>query len=98
MVGPNESPHPEASPLLTPEQVAQRCSLSVKAVYRAIKREELAAAKLCGRWRVRPEDLDAWIASSMFRSSPAPRSRLPMPSPAAPVRATLEALRAIERA
>ena len=50
--------------LLSPEDVAQHCGLSRKAVYRAIDRGELPAAKLCSRLRIRPEDVERWIDSS----------------------------------
>lgn len=47
--------------LLSPEDVALRCGLSRKAVYRAIDRGELKASRLCSRLRIRPEDLDTWF-------------------------------------
>lgn len=47
--------------LLSPEQVARRCGLSRKAVYRAIERGELRASRLCSRLRLRSEDVEAWI-------------------------------------
>lgn len=48
--------------LLSPEEVAGACGLPRRAVYRAIGRGELQAARLCHRLRVRPGDLEAWIA------------------------------------
>jgi excisionase family DNA binding protein len=48
--------------LLSPEEVARACGLSRRAVYRAIGRGELPAARLCHRLRVRPADLERWIA------------------------------------
>ena len=48
--------------LLSPEDVAQACGLSRRAVYRAIARGELPAARLCHRLRVRPAELERWIA------------------------------------
>ena len=47
--------------MLSPEEVAQTCGLSRRAVYRAIERGELVASRLCNRLRVREEDLDAWV-------------------------------------
>jgi excisionase family DNA binding protein len=47
--------------LLTPENVANACGLSRRAVYRAIERGELRAIRLCSRLRIRAEDLDAWL-------------------------------------
>jgi excisionase family DNA binding protein len=64
--------------LLTPEDVAQHCGLSRKAVYRAIERGELPAAKLCSRLRIRPEDVETWIDAS--RLAREPRSRLIPPA------------------
>jgi excisionase family DNA binding protein len=48
--------------LLSPEDVARACGLSRRAVYRAIARGELRAARLCHRLRVRPVELERWIA------------------------------------
>lgn len=63
-----------ASALLSPEQVARRCGLSRRAVYRAIERGELRASRLCSRLRIRSDDLAAWIVASRVtavRLSPA---------------------------
>jgi excisionase family DNA binding protein len=54
--------------LLSPEDVARRCGLSRRAVYRAIERGELPASRLCSRLRIRPTDLDAWIAANRVES------------------------------
>jgi excisionase family DNA binding protein len=53
--------------LLAPEQVARTCGLSRRAVYRAIARGELVAARLCNRLRIRPDDLDRWISEGIPR-------------------------------
>ena len=50
--------------LLSPQDVARRCGLSRKAVYRAIERGELRASRLCSRLRIRPDDVDAWLQAS----------------------------------
>jgi excisionase family DNA binding protein len=63
---------PEGRHLLTVLDVADRCDLSVKAIYRAIERRELRAAKLCSRLRVRPEDVDAWIERNTLDRSTVP--------------------------
>ncbi len=63
----------QSNELLSPEQVANACGLSRRAVYRAIARGELRAARLCHRLRVRPKDLETWISRQM----------LPAPSPKA---------------
>lgn len=50
-----------ADQLLSPEDVANLCGLSRKAVYRAIERGELAAFRLCSRLRIRPADVESWL-------------------------------------
>src|SRR4051794_22850369 len=76
--------------LLSPEQVARICGLSRRAVYRAIARGDLAAARLCNRLRVRPEDLDRWISGSVeSRSVPQPDV---IPSPTPPPRGSLRSM------
>ena len=70
-----------AAPLLSPEEVAQRCGLSRRAVYRAIERGELRASRLCSRIRIRPEDVDAWIAANSIlkpNTAPEPRPKRPL--------------------
>lgn len=54
--------HIEIERLLSPEDVARACGLSRRAVYRAIARGELRAARLCHRLRVHPAELERWIA------------------------------------
>ena len=51
--------------LLSPEDVAVRCGLSRKAVYRAIDRGELKASRLCSRLRIRGEDFKAWVEQNV---------------------------------
>lgn len=51
----------EIERLLSPEDVARACGLSRRAVYRAIARGELRAARLCNRLRVQPAELERWI-------------------------------------
>ena len=76
--------------LLSPEQVARICGLSRRAVYRAIARGDLPAARLCNRLRVRPEDLDRWIRGSVEpRSIPQPDV---IPSPTPPLRGSLRSM------
>ncbi|MCW3038294.1 MAG: Helix-turn-helix domain [Solirubrobacterales bacterium] len=77
-----------SDPLLCPEEVAQRCGLSRRAVYDAIRRGELPAMRLCSRLRIRRQDFEAWLAgarvapedpdevvSELRRSSPLPSTR-----------------------
>jgi excisionase family DNA binding protein len=64
--------------LLTAADVADRCGLSRKAVYRAIERGELKAFRLCSRLRIEPSAVDAWLdASVVEQTEPAPASWLP---------------------
>ena len=52
-------------------------------MYRAIARGDLAAARLCNRLRIRPEDLDRWISQSVERRAVArPSVVAPTASPA----------------
>jgi excisionase family DNA binding protein len=74
-------------PLLSPADVAKQCGLSRRAVYRAIERGELAASRVCSHLRVRPEDVDAWLAATLVAppgrrapkkiAHPEPLARLP---------------------
>lgn len=73
MAGTNDN---DSEHLLSPEEVAHICGLSRRAVYRAIARGELRAARLCHRLRVHPEELDRWIAEET------PSTTLPMSRPA----------------
>jgi len=68
--------------LLSPEDVAVRCGLSRKAVYRAIDRGELKASRLCSRLRIRPEDFDTWFErNSLPAYQPArPTGRMSLPA------------------
>ena len=67
--------------LLSPEDVARRCGLSRKAVYRAVARGELRAARILSRLRIDPRDVEAWIRANVVDVNgpvPAPaRARLP---------------------
>jgi excisionase family DNA binding protein len=69
-----------ADALLSPEQVARRCGLSRRAVYRAIDRGELRASRLCSRIRIRAEDVDAWVQENQIEPS-SHQTRLPRSSP-----------------
>lgn len=61
--------------LLSPEEVANTCHLSRRAVYRAIARGELQAARLCHRLRIRPADVERWISAHAVSRSARPASR-----------------------
>lgn len=57
---------------MSPAQVAEVCGLSRRAVYRAIERGELPAARLCHRLRVETGDLDAWLQRSRVQTTVMP--------------------------
>ncbi len=65
--------------MLTPAEVADRCRLSTKTVLRAIRRGDLRACQLgsCRAFRIRPEDVDAWIASKTVLPPLSASFRLP---------------------
>jgi excisionase family DNA binding protein len=68
--------HIEIERLLSPEDVARICGLSRRAVYRAIARGELRAARLCNRLRIHPVELERWIAGETRGASPPPPRRV----------------------
>ena len=70
-------PPTDVDRLLCPRDIAIRTGLSYHAVLRTIHRGELQAFRICGRIRVRPADLDAWIEASPV----APRGRDSTASP-----------------
>ena len=74
----------EAPAFRTPEQVAQRTSLSRKAIYRAIERGELTAYRLCGRLRIAATDEQAWIDHHRVTPAAAAIPADPRPRPPAP--------------
>lgn len=75
--------HEPTALLLSPDEIAHACRLSVKSVYRAIGSGELAASRICNRLRVRPADLHAWIETSRLESK-RERPRRTMPARVAP--------------
>lgn len=50
--------------LLTPEQVAERVGLKVRAVYNAVRTGDLRAYRVSNRIRIREEDFEAWVLDS----------------------------------
>ena len=79
--------------LLSPEDVARVCGLSRRAVYRAIARGELRAARLCHRLRVRPEELERWIGAQTLAAERPVRPERSRPSrkvPSGGLRALLD--------
>lgn len=83
--------HIDFERLLSPEDVARACGLSRRAVYRAIARGELRAARLCHRLRVHPAELERWIAEE----TSTPGSPVPMRSARRSVVTRRGSLRAI---
>lgn len=69
--------------LLSPEDVARRCGLSRKAVYRAVGRGELRAARILSRLRIDPGDVDMWIRANVVNAHVAATAPPPARSPAA---------------
>ena len=72
-------PPPEILPtLLTVAQVARACQVSTRTIRRAIAAGELEAFQLArrGTWRIRPEDVSAWLEECLGQ-----RSATPAPSP-----------------
>jgi excisionase family DNA binding protein len=61
--------------LLSPEDVARACGLSRRAVYRAIARGELRAARLCHRLRIHPAEFERWIAEETCGATPPSATR-----------------------
>ena len=49
------------SRLLTPNEVAERLRVSTMTVYRLIKSGELPAARISSSYRLREEDVDAYL-------------------------------------
>lgn len=85
----------EDTSLLRVDEVAARCRLSVKAIRNAIHRGELRASKLCGRVRVDPLDLQAWLDANAIRpDDEAARSPTLVRGPSGP--GSVNRLRAIE--
>lgn len=80
--------------LLSPDEIARACRLSVKSVYRAIGSGELAATRICNRLRVRPADLHVWIEKSRLEQK---RERA-RPTPARVTHSSVAGLRAMLRA
>ena len=54
--------------LLTPEQVAERLQVTERTVYGWLRRGTLPALKLGRLWRVRPEDLEAFLENARAKA------------------------------
>jgi excisionase family DNA binding protein len=60
-------PHETVERLLTIEETAATCQVSIKTVRRWIDSTELPAAKLGAQWRIRPKDLAHFISDRLTR-------------------------------
>ena len=54
--------------LLTPEQVAEGLQVTERTVYGWLRRGTLPALKLGRLWRVRPEDLEAFLENARAKA------------------------------
>jgi excisionase family DNA binding protein len=70
--------------LLSPEQIADATGLHYMTILDFCRRGELRALKIGNRWKVRPEDYDAWLESKRVE----PRQDQPPPQPPTRLRAT----------
>ncbi len=59
--------NPSNPPLLRVSEAAELAGLSTRAIYRAIERGELRAARLCSRLRIPRTAFDEWIEQSAVR-------------------------------
>jgi excisionase family DNA binding protein len=85
------------SVLMSPEQVAEFCGYSRKAIYRAIERGELRATKRCSRWRIWAEDLELWLEGGVpVHENGGARRQVSAPTPTPRRRGSFRALLATE--
>lgn len=54
----------QREPLLTVQEAAQRCRLSVRQVWRHIQEQRLKVVRLGRAVRIRPDDLERFISGS----------------------------------
>jgi excisionase family DNA binding protein len=68
--------HETTTPVMyKPAEVAAQVQVCTRTVMRAIHRGELRASRLGPRaYRVRPEDIDAWIVATTVLAAPEPES------------------------
>jgi excisionase family DNA binding protein len=73
------------APLLRVAEAAELAGLSTRAIYRAIERGELRAARLCSRLRIPRAAFEEWIEQSAVRPAERPVERPdadpPVPAP-----------------
>ena len=77
------------APLLRVSEAAELAGLSTRAIYRAIERGELRAARLCSRLRIPRAAFDEWIERSAVRPAEPPPALPPPPMPVGSFRALL---------
>jgi excisionase family DNA binding protein len=85
--------------LLTSQQVAEACQLSVRTVLRAIDRGDLRASKLAlrGGWRILPADVDEWLVARSNRRRDPPDGDRPRGKEIEPDLATIKTARRSSR-
>jgi excisionase family DNA binding protein len=83
--------------MLTPQDIEAYTGLEYHAVVRRLKVGEIRGYKLCGKWRVRPEDFEAWLEANVHRPVEPTQPRVPKRSSRPPAEGSLASLRAIER-
>ena len=76
-------------PLLRVSEAAELACLSTRAIYRAIERGELRAARLCSRLRIPRAAFDEWIERSTVRPAEPPAKPPPPRMPVGSFRALL---------
>ncbi len=64
-------------------EAAALAGLSTRAIYRAIERGELRAARLCSRLRIPRAAFEEWIEHCAVQPAERPIAYPPVPSPAA---------------
>lgn len=64
--------------LLTVEEVAEYCAVSMKTIYRALNRGELVGSKIGAQWRIAGAELVRWIEQQQAGSVPRPERMKPI--------------------
>jgi excisionase family DNA binding protein len=59
---------PREAAFLRPAEAAELTGLSTRAIYRAIERGELRAARLCSRLRIPRAAFDEWVERCVVRA------------------------------
>lgn len=67
---------------LRPSEAAELTGLSTRAIYRAIERGELPAARLCSRLRIPRAAFDEWVNACIVRRAERPVDSYPRVLPA----------------